>query len=465
MIRRTLFGAACALALLLSACGGDDGGVAVVDREDTQSTLTAPQASPSTSPVPAGSAVANPPTGKKLGTSAGVATTAKDPSFTALPGAKATSGLLDRAAYQIEMPDNWNSELVLYAHGFAGFGTEVAVQTPPAALRRYMIQNGFAGAASSYGENGYVPGIGADDTLALKALFIEKFGTPEKTYIAGASMGGNVVALALENHPDAYDGGLAICGALMGIGQIDYLASWVAAAEFTSGLHFPIGEPGANLGGLFLTDMPRELGPAANPTPKGEQFASIMKHLTGGPRPFFREGFVEQYMVNFGLTLLDPERKGLVNRAATNQDHTYHIDPGLGLTDAEVNAGVRDFAPDPSARSAEDHPDAVLTTGKISDPLLTLHNTGDLFVPISMEQDYKKVVAAAGKSDLLVQRAIRAGGHCKFSEQELSAAFQDLVAWVKDGTKPRGEDLSGDLSNAGREFTNPLRPGDPGGTE
>ena len=50
-----------------------------------------------------------------------------------------------------------------------------------------------------------------------------------------------------------------------------------------------------------------------------------------------------------------------------------------------------------------------------------------------MEQDYKKAVASAGKSDLLVQRAIRAGGHCKFSEQELTAAFQDLVAWVKNG--------------------------------
>ena len=105
----------------------------------------------------------------------------------------------------------------------------------------------------------------------------------------------------------------------------------------------------------------------------------------------------------------------------------------------------------------------MLTTGNISDPLLTLHTTGDLFVPISMEQDYKKVVASAGKSDLLVQRAIRAGGHCKFSEQEMTSAFEDLVGWVRDGKKPKGEDLSGDLTNAGREFTNPLRPGDPGG--
>ena len=123
------------------------------------------------------------------------------------------------------------------------------------------------------------------------------------------------------------------------------------------------------------------------------------------------------------------------------------------------------FPSDPAARNAEAHPDAVLTTGKISDPLLTLHNTGDLFVPISMEQDYRKVVEAAGNGDLLVQRAIRAGGHCKFSGEELTTAFADLVAWVKDAKKPAGEDLSGDLRNAGMAFTDPLRPGDPGGAE
>jgi hypothetical protein len=42
-------------------------------------------------------------------------------------------------------------------------------------------------------------------------------------------------------------------------------------------------------------------------------------------------------------------------------------------------------------------------------------------------------------------------------------AFDDLVAWVKTGTKPQGDQVEGDLSNAGMTFTNPLRPNDPGG--
>ncbi len=463
MIRNAWFGAVVALVLLFAACGGDSGtsATATPDTNATASaTATAPASTSSTTPT---AAPTTPPAAKKLGTSAGIPTTAKVPDFAALDGAKTSFGVIDGAAYAIEVPDSWNGELVLYAHGYAGFGTEVSVQTPPSSLRRYMISNGFAWGASSYSENGYVPGIGADDTLALKAKFVEQFGAPKRTYIVGASMGGNVVSLALENQIGAYDGGMAICGALMGIGQIDYLLSWVAAAEYTSGIHFPIGEPGANLLPVFLQDVPRELGAPTTPTEKGKQFASIVKNLTGGPRPFFQEGFVEQYSVNFGLALLDPERKLLVNKAATNVDATYHIDAGLGLTDAQVNADIRRFASDPASRNSEAHPDAVLTTGKISVPLLTLHGTGDLFVPISMEQDYKKAVAASGKSDLLVQRAIRSAGHCKFSEQELTTAFEDLVSWVRDGKKPKGEDLSGDLMNAGLEFTNPLRPGDPGG--
>jgi len=42
-------------------------------------------------------------------------------------------------------------------------------------------------------------------------------------------------------------------------------------------------------------------------------------------------------------------------------------------------------------------------------------------------------------------------------------AFDDLTKWVRQGTKPEGDDVSGDLSDAGRKFTDPLRPGDPGG--
>jgi hypothetical protein len=109
------------------------------------------------------------------------------------------------------------------------------------------------------------------------------------------------------------------------------------------------------------------------------------------------------------------------------------------------------------------YPENADLTGKIERPFLTIHGTGDLFVPISMEQSYRRKVDAAGAGDLLVQRAIRRAGHCVYSQDERIAAFDDLVSWVRDGKKPAGEDLLGDLSDAGRTFTKPLLDGDPGG--
>ncbi len=459
MRRSLLLASLIAFALVLGACSSNDPpGSTPTPVPATASPAATGSSSPST-PTAAASTRA---TGQ-LGTSAGLATTARAPDFEALPGAKASFGKLGKSVYRIETPANWNGELLLWAHGYRGQGTEVTTENPPAALRRTLIEQGYAWAASSFSENGYTPGIGADDTLALKRLFEQQVGKPKRTYIAGASMGGNIVTLSLENFPGEYDGALAECGALGGEEIIDYIASWARAAEFAAGVKLPPSpSTSAQITGV-LAQWAGLLGTPDAPTTKGRQFISIVKMTTGGPRPFFQEGFKEQYLVNFALLVADPELKSVPARAATNDNVSYAIELGLGLTAEAINAGIVRQKADPDARNAEKHPDAVPTSGKISVPLLTLHDTGDLFVPVSQEQSYKKKVAAAGKSDLLVQRLIRAGGHCKFSDQELTTAWNDLRAWVADKKKPAGDDVNGDLSDAGRQFTNPLRPGDPGG--
>lgn len=474
MLKRLgLFLVAVAMLAAVGACGGSATTTSTPAAHSTTATSangsTTAAASPSSSTAsgqqvpgvlpPAVAAIAPAPAGK-LGTYSGAAITQAKPDFTALAGATAHFGTLGKAVYQIEIPANWNGDLVMYAHGFAGFGNEVSVSPPSSAQRKALIDGGYAWAASSFSENGYTPGIGADDTLALKQFFEQQYGKAKHTYLVGVSMGGNVVSLSLEHFGDQYDGALAVCGALTGEEQIDYLTSWAALAEYTAGVTIPIGEGGAKVGAVLLQQLPQALGTPTSPTAKGKQFLSGVESLTGGPRPFFIEGMTANYVVNFGLLLLDPDRQSLPGRATTNVGVTYHID---GMDDAALNAAIRRFAADPAARDAVAHPDAVPTTGNITKPLLTLHGTGDLFVPISIEQSYLKKVQAAGKSDLLVQRAIRSGGHCQFSDQEFTTAFNDLVAWVRDGKKPAGDNLAGDLSDIGRQFTTPLRANDPGG--
>lgn len=430
--------------------------------EQTSTVGATPASATAATPIPAASATPVPASPKTLGAPTGAPHTAADPSFTALPGAKAYFGNLGVAAYRIEIPDAWNGDLVLWAHGFRGFDAELTVESPRGALRRLLISQGYAWAASSYSENGYVPGIGADDTLALKRHFAREFGAPKRTYVTGGSMGGNVVALSLEHFADEYDGGLAVCGALGGEEIIDYLLSWAMVAEFIAGATLPLGQGQALVTAALLMRIAPALGPVEAPTAKGKAFASVVLHLTGGPRPFFSEGYREQYLVNFGLVISDPDRSTLTGKAATNEGHVYHIDEGMGFTDAALNNGVRRLPADPAVRNPAVYPDKAPTSGRISDPLLTLHNTGDLFVPISQEQSYRRKASAAGRGDLLVQRIIRDGGHCKFTDGEVTRAWNDLVAWVTTGARPAGDDVLGDLSDAGRAFTEPLRPNDPG---
>ena len=93
---------------------------------------------------------------------------------------------------------------------------------------------------------------------------------------------------------------------------------------------------------------------------------------------------------------------------------------------------------------------------------LRSHCCGDLQVPISSQRTLREIVIRAGRDHLLVQRIMRIPGHCRYSDEEQIQAFDDLVAWVRDGRRPEGDDVMADLREAGRRFTNPLRPGDPG---
>jgi hypothetical protein len=94
--------------------------------------------------------------------------------------------------------------------------------------------------------------------------------------------------------------------------------------------------------------------------------------------------------------------------------------------------------------------------------VLSIHDTGDGFVPFKLEQDYRRKTLVAGTNDLLVQRAIRRAGHCNFTAAERNQALDDLVAWLEQGVKPRGEDvLTPDLAHLGLEWTSPLEVDDP----
>jgi len=175
----------------------------------------------------------------------------------------------------------------------------------------------------------------------------------------------------------------------------------------------------------------------------------------GHDLPLRLEGLRSRYLLNMLYRAHDLDNEpnpGL--RGASTAHIRYRIDPGLGLTEDELNARVRRLQPAKDSRSPTVNPVYAERTGRLQAPLLTLHETGDAWVPLSLEQSYRRRAIAAGTDRLLVQRVTRAPGHCGFETSVSARAFDDLVAWIERGVRPVGEDvLAPDLSRIGLRWT------------
>ena len=373
------------------------------------------------------------------------------------------SGRLDDADYIIQVPENWRGGLVVFAHGIQRGPGRGDVRLLP--IASHVLEQGHAWIASGYRAREYQPHLFIEDLIALRDLFLKEVGRPRWTIIYGQSMGGHIVTASLEQRPELYQGGLAECGLVDGIGIADYLTAYTAAAELISGV--PILDAPDRLAFGSLTEaLVRALGMPDGYTPRGRQFDSVVKYLMGADRvgndlPLRLQGLRARYLPNVMYRPRNLEHEpnpGL--RAASTVHIKYRIDPGLGLTEDELNARVRRIHPFKDARSAD--PVYAEPTGRLTAPLLTLHETGDAWVPLSLEQSYKRRTIAAGTDHLLVQRVVRGPGHCAVDGDTRRQAFDDLVRWIEHGVRPDGEDvLAPDLSRIGLKWTPYLDPEDP----
>ena len=374
------------------------------------------------------------------------------------------TGIVGGAGYRIEVPERWNGDLVLWAHGYRGTGTTVYVDDPT--LRAYFIERGFAWAASSFATNGYDVGQGVRDSHALIDLFRGKVRPARSVYMAGASMGGHVTAVAIERYRGDFAGAMPVCGVLGDKELFDYfLDANVTAAGLTD---FPIEFPASLAAGQaylptyrtqVLAELP-ELGSgftAGNPagislTPLGQAWAGTVQQRSGGTRPGFASAFA--YWSSFGFAPLTdvPFLFGLYpglsggtigiadGNVTDNRRTVYRIEDGYGpLTAAEqaLNQAVLRVAPTAAPSPGLDGIPKVFGDPRI--PVLSLHDVGDLFVPFRMEQVYAARVAWHGQSRLFVSRVIRGVGHCDFTQAELRTGFSDLVSWVRHRSRPAGD--------------------------
>ena len=58
-----------------------------------------------------------------------------------------------------------------------------------------------------------------------------------------------------------------------------------------------------------------------------------------------------------------------------------------------------------------------------------------------MQQVYRQRMESNGWGDNLVQRAVRAPGHCDFSAAEFTSTLDAMLQWEQEGVKPAGDDM------------------------
>lgn len=375
------------------------------------------------------------------------------------------------AGWRIEVPEDWNGDLVMWAHGFRGTDTRLFFEAEEVPFRAWLLENGYAWAASTYSRNDYNVGTATVDTRRLVRHFRHQTDLrPNRTYISGASMGGHVTAASIERYPSLYDGAMPVCGVLGDFELFDFFLDFnLAGQQLALGEStFPVA-PDYPVTTAPAIKAALEQAPGTWPVglnDRGQAFKQLVELRSGGDRPNFDEAWVfwnsfpdfgsgipGNFLFDLGLGdgSIGPDDKVAVD----NRKVFYETDLVAGPsneTEVELNEDIARIQPDRRARRNTRRAPSPELTGRIRVPVLTMHNLGDLFVPFHMETEYESRVAKRGRSDLLVQRAIRGSAHCGFSTAEYEQAFADLVAWVEDGTRPEGDAVADPSAVASADF-------------
>jgi hypothetical protein len=343
---------------------------------------------------------------------------------TAVPGPCLDGDLPHGARSRICVPvAGWNNQLVVFAHGYIEASRPLDfyhLDFGGVSLPLLVQSQGFAFATTTYRQNGLAILEGVDDIRNLVAAFTMQHGAPDRTFITGASEGGLVAALLLEQSPALFSSGLAACGPVGSFrGQVNHVGDFRVLFDY----FFPGVIPGT------VVDVPQDV--TANWFGPTGYLAKVLAALQANP------GKALELMRTSGAAF-DPANPLTIGQTAANI-LWYNI---FGGTDAEDKLGgnpygnklrlyfgsSNDFRLNLRVQRYAASPVAIAemakyeTTGRLRRPMITLHTTRDEVVPFWHEPLYLAKVLLTGHSGLLPLPVDRYG-HCNFNTNELLTAF------------------------------------------
>jgi hypothetical protein len=351
------------------------------------------------------------------------------------------------AHYAIAIPDDWNRSLVMHAHGGPDLGDASDPARGPEDLARWsvMVEEGYAWAGSAYRRGGYGTRMGAADTETLRTLFVAAFGEPRRTYLHGQSWGGNVAAKAAEIYR-GYDGVLLTNGVLAGGSRgYDYRVDLRVVYQYYCGNHPRPSEP----------QYPLWMGLRADSTMTPAGLRARLRECTGHDTPAERTAAQQRALTDILAVTRIPERaleshlrfatftfRDIVHKRLGGRNPFSNR--GVRYTgsgdDAALNAGVRRFSADPSARrdlSFDSDP-----TGLVTVPVLTLHAIGDPTAFVEHESAYRASLRGSFSGHRLVQTFTTETEHSALSDAGYATAMSALDGWAGSGRKPSAASIA-----------------------
>lgn len=342
------------------------------------------------------------------------------------PETRIEKGRINGAEFRIEIPAGELQGLVVYCHGYQlaalpyGFDSNRA-----GALRQVFLGRGFAVAESAYSRQGWAVKEAVEDTEALRRFFVANFGAVKQTIVLGHSMGGMITLATIEKYPEIYDGAMPMCGPLTPTinGLQERLFDMLATFDF----HFPgIVGPLTSLPKTARLDGAKVKAAVAAAPEKAKRFAQ-------------RYSLASANDLAGVLTFFYEINREIQERAGGNPfDNRNTLYDGFE-DDVALNRGVKRYAAEAKAREyLRQH---YSPTGRIADPVLTLHTTYDPLIPGRFVSQYEEVARLAGTQDLFVTRYVEMNGHCNFTPAQTGAAFDLLLKWIRDKVRPEPGEL------------------------
>lgn len=345
------------------------------------------------------------------------------------------------AAYRICMPAQWNKRLVVYAHGYVAPTEPVGI--PEAQMRlpgsnftvdQIVTGQGYAFATSSYRTNGLAIQEGIADLLDVVEIFKAQKGMPEKVLLAGVSEGGAITALALEQHADVFDGGLAMCGPYGSFReQINYFGDFRVLFDHffpnvlpPSAIDVPTDLLSTWETGYYTNTVQPALTAITNTT-------AIDQLLAVSKAPFDPNDSTSKLqsikdLLWYNIFATNDATVKLGGQPFDNRERTYGQTISDPTIDTQaINQAVARFNADQTALTALG---SYETTGRLTKPLITLHTTGDPVVPFWHATEYTFKTLAADNLALHEQITVQAYGHCRFSTFDVLGAFNRLVTLI-----------------------------------